>query len=64
MSGEEFFIGKPSEDGEFVHCPVCGEEMTWFQDTLVCRKCDKIPIADLKWCKDHGVDKDEKTKTK
>jgi hypothetical protein len=46
---EEMFIGIPND--EFPHCPVCGEEMIWFENTLVCKKCDNIPIADLIWSK-------------
>lgn len=48
---EEFFVGVP--DGDLPKCPICGLIMIWFQDTLVCKKCDNIPIADLIWCKNH-----------
>lgn len=49
--GEEFYVGVPNSD--FPHCPVCNEAMIWYQDTLVCIKCDHVAVEDLTWCKKH-----------
>jgi len=34
-------------------CPVCKHELAYYMDTFVCPVCDKIPLADLVWCKDY-----------
>jgi len=44
---------------EDMFCPSCHCKMLYYMDTPVCPFCDKIPIADLTWCKKHI---EEKTK--
>jgi len=45
-------------------CPICKGNMGFFLDTLVCPRCDTVPISDLVWCKEYLYNKKKEKEKK